>query len=749
MRRDNVWSTRAGGYIEPIYPGYNILVRGSDKYVNFNTVVGETGYGFRDNSGTMQFKNSDGEWVDFNSVDVVADEVLMDLITGSTYDSIQDWVDTTQSSGVISGGVITDDGDGTISVSAGTGFIRASNSATASIKFFDFAAYESGALTEDTTTYIYVDYNSGSPTVGIETSKSANGRTKFYLGKAFREGTECHVVNAGQNITELLKRVQSRFTQVEGEVVRASGYVVAEKGERYLTTTDGVLFAGLTRLTTTAIDTTGADTFEYYYYDGDLATPAWVENDASQIDNANYNDVATGLTSLSSNRYGVHWVYGDPEGNLMVVYGQGNYRLNKAEAAQPPNSLPNHIEEFGFLAAKIIVKEGEANLLEVSSAYSTLFTPSAATNHSELAGLLEDDHTQYSLISSGDGAPSSTPSRVGAIYVDTTGDTAYVAVGTTDSDDWFEVGSGGVTDHGALTGLEDDDHTQYSLISSGDGAPSSTPTRVGAIYIDTTNDKSYIAVDTTDSGDWLNVSLADLVDDTTPQLGGNLDVNGNKITSVSNGDIDIEPNGTGNVLLGNFTFDADQTVGAGQDDYVLTYDNSTGLISLEAAGGGGGGGAWEVVADTTVTGSAVSEIEVTGLDLEAAQMYKIFWSIKSDIGSDLLEWRYNGIETAGSYRYQRIRQQSSTVSGAALSSNLCAGDCDYNDIIIAEMIISKMSGTYPMGKINVQSSNLTGKNELYAVGVYATTNMTSFSIASDSGGNEIAVGSRLTILKLA
>ena len=80
--------------------------------------------------------------------------------------------------------------------------------------------------------------------------------------------------------------------------------------------------------------------------------------------------------------------------------------------------------------------------------------------------------------------------------------------------------------------------------------------------------------------------LADVVDDTTPQLGGNLDVNGNKIVSTTNGNIDIEPNGTGNVLLGNFTFDADQTVGAGQDDYVLTYDNASGLISLEAAAGG-------------------------------------------------------------------------------------------------------------------------------------------------------------------
>lgn len=58
------------------------------------------------------------------------------------------------------------------------------------------------------------------------------------------------------------------------------------------------------------------------------------------------------------------------------------------------------------------------------------------------------------------------------------------------------------------------------------------------------------------------------------------------ITDGADGNIDINPNGTGNILLGNFTFDGDQTVGAGQDNYVLTYDNATGLISLEAASGG-------------------------------------------------------------------------------------------------------------------------------------------------------------------
>ena len=51
-----------------------------------------------------------------------------------------------------------------------------------------------------------------------------------------------------------------------------------------------------------------------------------------------------------------------------------------------------------------------------------------------------------------------------------------------------------------------------------------------------------------------NLSFAavstDLLSDTTPQLGGGLDVNGEEITSASDGNIVLNPNGTGNIQLG-------------------------------------------------------------------------------------------------------------------------------------------------------------------------------------------------------
>ena len=73
----------------------------------------------------------------------------------------------------------------------------------------------------------------------------------------------------------------------------------------------------------------------------------------------------------------------------------------------------------------------------------------------------------------------------------------------------------------------------------------------------------------------------DVVDDTSPQLGGNLDVNGNSIVSVSNGNIAITPDGSGNIVLDGLTFpNAD-----GSADQVLKTDGSGTLSFTDVSGG--------------------------------------------------------------------------------------------------------------------------------------------------------------------
>ena len=77
----------------------------------------------------------------------------------------------------------------------------------------------------------------------------------------------------------------------------------------------------------------------------------------------------------------------------------------------------------------------------------------------------------------------------------------------------------------------------------------------------------------------IGTGISDVVDDTSPQLGGNLDVNGNDIVSTSDADIDIIPNGTGDVVLG-----AD-TVKVGDSGAAATLtSNGAGTLTVTTGG---------------------------------------------------------------------------------------------------------------------------------------------------------------------
>jgi hypothetical protein len=99
--------------------------------------------------------------------------------------------------------------------------------------------------------------------------------------------------------------------------------------------------------------------------------------------------------------------------------------------------------------------------------------------------------------------------------------------------------------------------------------------------------------------------IASLAADTTPQLGGDLDVNGNSIVSASNADIAITPNGTGNVVVDGIKHpQADGTSGQ-----LLQTDGAGQLSFADAAGGG----AWTLIGTQDIS-TSVSSITQTGLD---------------------------------------------------------------------------------------------------------------------------------------
>ena len=71
-----------------------------------------------------------------------------------------------------------------------------------------------------------------------------------------------------------------------------------------------------------------------------------------------------------------------------------------------------------------------------------------------------------------------------------------------------------------------------------------------------------------------NVGIANVVDDTSPQLGGDLDVNGNSIITTSHADLKIQPNGNGATLFGADNTNAEISTN-GTGDLLLRTNGST------------------------------------------------------------------------------------------------------------------------------------------------------------------------------
>jgi hypothetical protein len=93
--------------------------------------------------------------------------------------------------------------------------------------------------------------------------------------------------------------------------------------------------------------------------------------------------------------------------------------------------------------------------------------------------------------------------------------------------------------------------------------------------------------------------ITTVVEDTAPQLGGNLDVNGNSIVSTSDGNIVLAPNGTGRVSLDGVLWPAAD----GTNGQVLSTNGSG---SASWATPAGGGASFAIVRITSAKGTQIS-----------------------------------------------------------------------------------------------------------------------------------------------
>lgn len=312
----------------------------------------------------------------------------LSIVSGATYESLQDYIDTAGDSGKLTGGDASDDADGTITMSAMTGVIYITDSPTGSLVFFDLAQDTTVSLTDEALNYIYAQYNGGTPRYQATTAETdISGTDEFVVALVWKSGTDLHIANVGKHIEQFPQQLFRHSFYIDG-LERMWGLITTENGTRQLDVTVGALSWALHEL---GVAAKTAGSFKMFYNDG-----SWQESGATTtIPNTQYNDYGTGLTDLTANRYGVYWVYIVCDGDMYAVYGIGNYTLAQAQGADSPGNLPPELANIGVLVAKIIVQKNSTNFYSIILPWEVGIAGSAATDHGGLAGLSDDDHTQY------------------------------------------------------------------------------------------------------------------------------------------------------------------------------------------------------------------------------------------------------------------------------------------------------------------------------------------------------------------
>ena len=110
--------------------------------------------------------------------------------------------------------------------------------------------------------------------------------------------------------------------------------------------------------------------------------------------------------------------------------------------------------------------------------------------------------------------------------------------------------------------------------------------------------------------------LANIVSDTTPQLGGDLDINGKDIVTTSNADIELAPNGTGKTVLkgntnsGTLVFNCEVNT---HGQTVKAQPHSAGVTNELTLPAGGNQELVGTSATQTLTNKSIAASQLTGL----------------------------------------------------------------------------------------------------------------------------------------
>lgn len=331
-----------------------------------------------------------------NDEPIPASQVNFNCVMGfeGQYGTVQK-CHNSMSAGVIDGFSITDGGAGTINVSSGSGYIRATDSTLSDLLCFTLGATTGVALTDNQNNYVYISYNAGTPTVVVLTNKSNDFNTVVLLGQVYRAGTTLTIdTTIKHHVDAAHSEMNQRFYGL-GQFIPEQKKLplIADAGGRQFTVSQATWWSGLTQIITSAFNS-GVDFFDAYYRNG---VGGWtVELSQTVIENTLYDNGSGTLAVAQNNRYIVRWILESKAGKVYMIYGTAQYStIVDAQGEAPPSTFPPSIDPFVVVIGRIVIQKNATSFALITSAFSGLFTGTSFS-----AGDISYDNTTSGLVAS-------------------------------------------------------------------------------------------------------------------------------------------------------------------------------------------------------------------------------------------------------------------------------------------------------------------------------------------------------------
>ncbi|MFW6377139.1 MAG: hypothetical protein ACOCZ5_00700, partial [bacterium] len=297
--------------------------------------------------------------------------------------------------GIIEGGEITNNGDGTISVTSSRVAIRDTSSNTGKLYFADVASTDITPYNHEQNE-IFVTWNNGDPIYDVSTTniyEKTNNRDQYlHVGEVYREDTDIYISNNRQLVGNFIGKYEERLRETN-TASKSYGLELTEEESggdyNYIRIEEGRFWLGLSEISFSTFDTSQTDFFVYWYQDGE---GGWNRiTSRTQIDKNRFDDGSGNLADVSSGHLNTHWVFIAGDKSVHVQYGTQNATPEDLDQSIPIN-VPRFLKENCLLVGRITTKQGDEKFLDITlfNGYSALSNTSSKSMWGKIVGSLKD-----------------------------------------------------------------------------------------------------------------------------------------------------------------------------------------------------------------------------------------------------------------------------------------------------------------------------------------------------------------------